>query len=724
MLKGLCTSLFLIAISFASAYGKNLSGPASVQIGKLQSACQQSGATYDRALQECNCSDNGIFDAEQKKCLSFSATFDNPLAACTEGTSFIDTFFESGIDGVSACLDNFLYIASNPSDVFSGTYFSIYPEISDDEAYKLTNWANSRFGKSYRGFNAKLWSSEYDSELVLRVGRVPERWNSNPSNILSRVLNPLTVGPDPVSGFGGTSYIEYYEPEVGQIDKVLGSEKYSSQELSTLFTKPSQISPALAALRDFTIEQYSNPSTSIDSALFINGKGVLGGFQGFSKPVYRGNYIFIEEKIYSRGSVKRRTHWVLDRKGRTLGGAYLAPSRLPNIYFSLNWKGENELRLSVRAYDRTFKDLVSHTFTAKQAWEMRDKSQSFLDLDSIDTGSGLLLCELADPFSFQYSDLIVGGPYRIDNYNGSHLSGSLYGWSRNTEGDWSNAFGGYAPSNDVPIDFHRPYDHASKVASLIVEENPNVKFLIGGECFHDDHSQLSSMIELGIFSGPAQDLRVKVINASYGTYTGKQACALNTGPLASKIGKVLFVTAAGNFQMENPGNCPQSAPHPNKIVVAAANGADGDNPRLTNYTAYGKDYADIAAKGTHDPTSSKGTSFASPRVAGIASRIAQDFPKLSSADIRLAILASAHIPHDKNFWGDLKSWKPLDVRTGGVLRSDGAYRFAECLFENKEDVEGAFDKAQILTCIERSDAGNSTYARKKYNFLKNRLHLN
>ncbi|TCS40291.1 hypothetical protein, partial [Pseudobacteriovorax antillogorgiicola] len=110
--------------------------------------------------------------------------------------------------------------------------------------------------------------------------------------------------------------------------------------------------------------------------------------------------------------------------------------------------------------------------------------------------------------------------------------------------------------------------------------------------------------------------------------------------------------------------------------------------------------------------------------AGIASRIAQDFPKLSSADIRLAILASAHIPHDKNFWGDLKSWKPLDVRTGGVLRSDGAYRFAECLFENKEDVEGAFDKAQILTCIERSDAGNSTYARKKYNFLKNRLHLN
>ncbi len=127
----------------------------------------------------------------------------------------------------------------------------------------------------------------------------------------------------------------------------------------------------------------------------------------------------------------------------------------------------------------------------------------------------------------------------------------------------------------------------------------------------------------------------------------------------------LWVLGAGNDYLKNLISrntcyCPQSlGPKDNMIIVASTNAA---------YSNDGVDYADIAADGTNSYSGGSGTSFATPRVARVAAMIAKEFPSLSIAQIKQAIMQGAYVPTPK-----------LANRSGGILDEAGARRIAKQL---------------------------------------------
>ncbi len=127
----------------------------------------------------------------------------------------------------------------------------------------------------------------------------------------------------------------------------------------------------------------------------------------------------------------------------------------------------------------------------------------------------------------------------------------------------------------------------------------------------------------------------------------------------------LWVVGAGNdarkgLLAKNTSYCPQSlGGRDNLIVVSALN---------AGYSNDGVDYADIAADGTGYFPREMGTSFASPRVARVAAILAEEFPGLSIAQIKQAIMQGAYIPTPR-----------LANRSGGILDEAGARRIAKQL---------------------------------------------
>lgn len=717
---------FALFISQTMA-AKTLEGPGTVDLNILSNACYSSGGSFDSQKQECICPSQRVFDAAIQSCIPLSVPFDDPLLSCTEGTTFIDVFFDKGMEGVSKCFVEFLYVSSDPFDFFSGTYLSIIPNLPDDKAQNFINWANQHFGDGSTSYPAKLWSTATDAALYLYVGDVPTAWLENPKDFISLILGSDVLPPDPNSGYAATHQTTLYEPVVADIDKVLAVQSYTPEELYYKFPLPANDisnSQMFTALRDFSIEQYNNPGTYLNNALFINGDSELGAFQSFSYPAYKNGFAFVEEKLYSRGAVAQRTYWALDSNGRILGGVYLSPNRLPNIYFSLNWNSYSKLGVNVETYDRNFSFLVSYEFQSHYLNELHGLKNNFKSLSDVPSGSGVLLCERIDPFYFDYNNQIIKGPYTLQGYNQSVLSGSVYGWNQNYEGDWSHIFGGYTSTSELPIDFNYPFYHGNYVASVIHDENPDVSFIVGGLCFHEDNSQLQDIISTGVFSANWEYQKVKVINVSYATYTGKQACNKNMAKFQNQLDNTIIVSAAGNYSEIAPEYCPQSVDGFHKVVVAAAYDADTDHPSLTEYTSFGTDYADIASTGIHDPTGTRGTSYAAPRVSAIAARISQDFPTLKPNDVIMSILASAYVPYENDWWGNFKQWLPLELRSGGVLRKEQAYAFASCVSEFRQDGnENPLHSYQIVTCIQQGEGASYNHAQRKYDFLKDRLNL-
>lgn len=206
------------------------------------------------------------------------------------------------------------------------------------------------------------------------------------------------------------------------------------------------------------------------------------------------------------------------------------------------------------------------------------------------------------------------------------------------------------------------------------------------------------------------------MNSSFTSY-GKslQACEQSAQHSFGKaLGKILSVSAAGNESLENPTACPQTMATHTSIVVAAAENSNSENPVLSDYSNRGETYADIAAHGYSMNGELEGTSFAAPRVSGVAAKIAYTYDHLLPQDIRLAILTTAHIPAKK-----------LPVRTGGVLRGERAMAMASCLHIDAEvgrqqGKTAPITKRQARRCLSTVDGFGGGKADAQIDFLSSR----
>ncbi|MES2504692.1 MAG: S8 family serine peptidase [Myxococcota bacterium] len=159
----------------------------------------------------------------------------------------------------------------------------------------------------------------------------------------------------------------------------------------------------------------------------------------------------------------------------------------------------------------------------------------------------------------------------------------------------------------------------------------------------------------------------KVINVSALFYYDSFSCE-NASLFGNTIGDpqqpFLWVLGAGNSLKHDLTRihstyCPQSLGGRDNIIVVTSDALRANK---------GNDYADIMTDGSGYFSDESGTSYAAPRVSRVAAILASEFPSLTIAEIRKAILDGARVPTPR-----------LPVRSGGYLDEEGARRVAQKL---------------------------------------------
>lgn len=292
---------------------------------------------------------------------------------------------------------------------------------------------------------------------------------------------------------------------------------------------------------------------------------------------------------------------------------------------------------------------------------------------SSSTGSGVVVAVIDTGMDIGHPDLknqIWTNPDEKPN-NGVDDDGNGYV-------DDVNGWDFYHDDNTV-FDSPTADRHATHVAGTIAAQGNNKVGVVGV-------AQRARIMPLkfigpdrGYISGAVAALNyavaegVKISNNSYAYYDSCGGCyarSLRDAIAAADAEGHLFVTAAGNGGSDGVGDdadvkgmYPASYDNPNIVSVAATD----SNDELTAFSNYGATTVDVAAPGLNVLSTipggsygyGRGTSMASPHVAGTAALIKSRYPGLSDAGIKAKILSSV----------DLKTNLAGKVFSGGRLNA-------------------------------------------------------
>ena len=375
---------------------------------------------------------------------------------------------------------------------------------------------------------------------------------------------------------------------------------------------------------------------------------------------------FVETTLWAGGSPFR--HFTLIYQGGDefpSVAVVQTPRGKPTIYIELETVEPSFARTAV-FYSRKGAKLGTTQFAIGDMHSLFDQSLA--------QAPDVLMCESSiEPKQLQSVGLnraLVKGPYA----SLSHAPGtSFWGWFKAADtrehfsglmpiSEWG--FFDYADSVD-PVNFEFAELHASSVLADLLSADESLKVAAMGpkECAR------------GAYKDLAPNLLPRVINYSTGESLSAKVCA-ETYP-ALKDPKSLWVFAAGNEgfreRTDAPKNiCPQSSvPKALSIIV----GALDEEGYVAKYSNQVEGYIDIYAHGVAR-FASKGTSFAAPKVASVAAKIAKEWPQLTNEQIRMVILLTADIPV-RGRW--TRTYAPLPAKSGGMMNSEAALRFAEQL---------------------------------------------
>jgi subtilisin family serine protease len=155
----------------------------------------------------------------------------------------------------------------------------------------------------------------------------------------------------------------------------------------------------------------------------------------------------------------------------------------------------------------------------------------------------------------------------------------------------------------------------------------------------------------------AVDRGAKIINMSFGKKLSPHKAWVDEAFKYAAKNNVLLVMASGNDNL-NVDSVPEypndtfadgSATDADNVISVDASAWKQDTTLAASFTNYGKKNTDIFAPGVKvtsidadaEFNTADGTSFASPITAGIAALILEYYPKLSAAQLKQAIMASA-----------------------------------------------------------------------------------
>lgn len=186
----------------------------------------------------------------------------------------------------------------------------------------------------------------------------------------------------------------------------------------------------------------------------------------------------------------------------------------------------------------------------------------------------------------------------------------------------------------------------------------------------------------------------------------KQCAQSNLGKSILQNQNIAWIISAGNSGrdlMPSSYACPQILRGSNLLKVAATAGKDS----LSSVSAYGETSVDIAESGCPPnqnfcTPSDAATSYAAPRLARKISDLQRQFPRIEPKDILFAVMATARVPHARNYNLTFVS-KPLPVISGGVADSQAATQLLAERSKWPKDRKLTSDEWQDLLLMAKSE---------------------
>ena len=366
------------------------------------------------------------------------------------------------------------------------------------------------------------------------------------------------------------------------------------------------------------------------------------------------------------GGVRRVDQWTYLAGVRTAGVSYFYEGQ-NDFPTGIIWLSPQArpLYLGLLSYHREEAALLQRLVVYDPTWKVvargeRAVEPSFSSLErrveeaAPLAAGGISVVDCGDAFDFTRDPLraaFLRGP--------STSAGSLLGWVRSAPGALRGYLDGLITLEVGSEDNQAERTHMAAVDEVLIGSRDGLRVIpvSAAKCLHGQERWAGSAHEVG---------QARVINLSKiflldGAFC-RESVALDP--------RFLWVAGAGNAgNLFQPGEtlvrCPQAlGPLPNLIVAAMGNGQAIDRA-----SDAGRDYADLVCDG--GSSIGQGTSFSSPRVAGVAARLFGLFREQIAEDqkrgidtaclVRLALLMSAAIPIRD---GELA---PLEVRSGGAL---------------------------------------------------------